>query len=81
MICASACYNVRNHEVTELLSTVIADLVEGEFFQMRSSGNDGEQDCRVASDFEYYMKKTYLKTASLIGFIFYSLSYILNRRC
>jgi len=28
--------SLSEHEVTELLSTMIADLVEGEFFQMRS---------------------------------------------
>jgi hexaprenyl-diphosphate synthase len=33
-----SCHSLlREHEVTELLSTMIADLVEGEFFQMRST--------------------------------------------
>ncbi|GAM22902.1 hypothetical protein SAMD00019534_060770, partial [Acytostelium subglobosum LB1] len=47
---------LKNHEVTELMATVISDLVEGEFMQIKSAGNS----------FDAYMKKTYLKTASLI---------------
>lgn len=54
---------LREHEVTELLSTMIADLVEGEFFQMRTNADkEGVQ----MTQFEYYMRKTYLKTASLL---------------
>ncbi|KAL6060881.1 Decaprenyl-diphosphate synthase subunit 1 [Balamuthia mandrillaris] len=46
-----------NHEVTELLATVISHLVEGEFFQMKDEDSD---------NFQQYLTKTYLKTASLI---------------
>ncbi|KAF8926843.1 coq1 putative hexaprenyl diphosphate synthase [Dissophora ornata] len=60
---------LRNHEVTELISTVIANLVEGEFMQLRNgqvengkSGRNGKM-----TTFEYYMEKTYMKTASLIS--------------
>ena len=48
---------LENHEVTELLSNVIAELVEGEFMQLKAQ----------KSNFDYYLKKTYLKTASLIA--------------
>jgi geranylgeranyl pyrophosphate synthase len=51
---------LRNVDVIELLSTVIADLVEGEFMQM-----DGQRDSLLS--FEYYTQKTYLKTAALIA--------------
>jgi hexaprenyl-diphosphate synthase len=47
-----------NHEVTEQMSRVISDLVEGEFMQATPEH---------ALDFNYYMEKTYLKTASLIA--------------
>lgn len=100
---------LREHEVTELLSTVIADLVQGEFYQLpnsdeteekiaaalgsgsttaksvehvngsgaggiasalRLAGLFGSQRSSVEDsrmwDFDYYMRKTYLKTASLI---------------
>ena len=49
--------HLKNHEVTELLSTVISDLVQGEFFQTKNSD---------LTDFDSYIRKTYLKTASLI---------------
>ena len=48
---------LRNHEVTFLMSTTISELVEGEFMQMDGDG----------SRFDNYMRKTYLKTASLIS--------------
>ncbi|KAJ3182489.1 coq1 putative hexaprenyl diphosphate synthase [Gaertneriomyces sp. JEL0708] len=72
---------LRNVEVVELLATVISNLVEGEFMQLRNSALDGEkswlhhakgmlrasQDDALNGKFEYYMEKTYLKTASLIA--------------
>jgi len=51
---------MRSFEVTELMSRVISDLVEGEFMQMKAVK-------RSALDFEYYLQKTYYKTASLIA--------------
>jgi hexaprenyl-diphosphate synthase len=54
---------LREHEVTELLSTMIADLVEGEFYQMRTNV---EKEGKQMTQFDYYMRKTYLKTASLL---------------
>ncbi|KAG0257174.1 coq1 putative hexaprenyl diphosphate synthase [Mortierella polycephala] len=59
---------LRNHEVTELISTVIANLVEGEFMQLRNGQveNGRNRDGKMTT-FEYYMEKTYMKTASLIS--------------
>eukprot|EP01111_Echinosteliopsis_oligospora_P011482 TRINITY_DN3803_c0_g1_i1.p1 TRINITY_DN3803_c0_g1~~TRINITY_DN3803_c0_g1_i1.p1 ORF type:complete len:519 (-),score=155.75 TRINITY_DN3803_c0_g1_i1:122-1678(-) len=47
---------LQNCEVTELMATVLGELIEGEFMQTKGS-----------SDFDYYLKKTYLKTASLLA--------------
>ncbi|ORY79551.1 isoprenoid synthase domain-containing protein [Protomyces lactucae-debilis] len=53
---------LRNPEVIELLATVIANLVEGEFMQLKNTIDEGHE-----STMEYYLQKTYLKTASLIS--------------
>lgn len=54
-----------SREVVELLATVIANLVEGEVMQMRAtSAPETEPTVR---GFESYMRKTYLKTASLMA--------------
>ncbi|KAJ2996470.1 coq1 putative hexaprenyl diphosphate synthase [Globomyces sp. JEL0801] len=73
---------LRNIQVVELLATVISNLVEGEFMQLRNSkvqgtqyqkqllptGYDGDSSKVEHSDrFEYYMEKTYMKTASLMA--------------
>lgn len=95
---------LRNPEVIELLSTTIANLVEGEFMQLKNTvisgdektiNNDGDvkdvpqptgrvpvkqheysvgvpknevaHDVNVDAAFEYYLHKTYLKTASLMS--------------
>ena len=58
---------LRNAEVVELLATVIANLVEGEFMQLKNTARD-ERAPRWSEDiFAYYLQKTYLKTASLIS--------------
>jgi len=49
--------SIKNNDVTELMSTALAELVEGEFMQAKSSG---------AVSFDQYLHKTYLKTSSLI---------------
>lgn len=54
-----------NREVVELLATVVANLVEGEVMQMRAGGEVGGEPSAQA--FEVYMRKTYLKTASLMA--------------
>ncbi|KAJ9112733.1 hypothetical protein QFC22_006235 [Naganishia vaughanmartiniae] len=67
-----------SREVVELLATVIANLVEGEVMQMRSSPaaaaaavnnntNTSTEAGPSAEAFEIYMRKTYLKTASLMA--------------
>lgn len=59
-----------SNEVVELLATVIANLVEGEVIQLRASPtNSKEQKENKPSEeaFEMYMRKTYLKTASLMA--------------
>lgn len=57
---------IRNSEVIELLSTTIANLVEGEFMQLKNTAVDTTSQANKAS-FEYYIHKTYLKTASLMS--------------
>lgn len=57
---------IRNAEVIELLSTTIANLVEGEFMQLKNTAVDNTTEANRAS-FEYYIHKTYLKTASLMS--------------
>jgi geranylgeranyl pyrophosphate synthase len=51
---------LRNVEVVELLSTVIEHLVKGEVMQMRPSSTG-------KSALEYYLRKNFYKTASLMG--------------
>ncbi|KAI9032292.1 hypothetical protein DFJ74DRAFT_628619 [Hyaloraphidium curvatum] len=57
---------LRDVEVVELLATVISNLVEGEFMQLRNS-QAADAEGRAMDRFEYYLEKTYLKTASLIA--------------
>lgn len=45
-----------NCEVTECMASALGDLIEGEFMQINGS-----------TDFNYYLRKTYLKTASLLA--------------
>lgn len=45
-----------DHEVTELMAVALGELIEGEFMQITGS-----------IDFDYYLRKTYLKTASLLA--------------
>ncbi|CUS22651.1 LAQU0S06e02850g1_1 [Lachancea quebecensis] len=94
---------LRNPEVVELISNSIANLVEGEFMQLKNTAVDGDlttvangtqkipppsskltnpahdyrvpvergavfsQETIIETAFEYYLHKTYLKTASLIS--------------
>ena len=58
---------LRDPEVIELLATVIANLVEGEFMQLKNTAI-GEAKPRWSEDtISYYLQKTYLKSASLIS--------------
>lgn len=54
-----------SREVVELLATVIANLVEGEVMQLKATSEPEKTPSRKG--FEEYMRKTYLKTASLMA--------------
>ena len=58
---------LRDAEVIELLATVIANLVEGEFMQLRNTALDEAQPEWREDTLSYYLQKTYLKSASLIS--------------
>ena len=58
---------LRNAEVIELLATVIANLVEGEFMQLKNTALDEAQPVWTEETISYYLQKTYLKSASLIS--------------
>jgi hexaprenyl-diphosphate synthase len=58
---------LRDPEVTELLATVIANLVEGEFMQLRNTAADERRPAWSKDALSYYLQKTYLKSASLIS--------------
>ena len=58
---------LRDPEVTELLATVIANLVEGEFMQLRNTAQDEQHPVWTKDALAYYLQKTYLKSASLIS--------------
>ncbi|KAI6343382.1 hypothetical protein MCOR30_001552 [Pyricularia oryzae] len=58
---------LRDAEVTELLATVIANLVEGEFMQLKNTSRDESRPVWSEDALTYYLQKTYLKTASLIS--------------
>ncbi|KAK6908853.1 hexaprenyl-diphosphate synthase [Kwoniella mangroviensis CBS 10435] len=54
-----------SREVVELLATVIANLVEGEVMQLKATSEPEQKP--TPKGFEDYMRKTYLKTASLMA--------------
>lgn len=58
---------LRDPEVTELIGTVIANLVEGEFMQLKNTVADEKYPIFTEETISYYLQKTYLKTASLIS--------------
>jgi hexaprenyl-diphosphate synthase len=58
---------LRDAEVIELLATVIANLVEGEFMQLKNTAQDERRPIWSEDALSYYLQKTYLKTASLIS--------------
>lgn len=58
---------LRHAEVIELLATVIANLVEGEFMQLKNTARDEKNPKWSEETLTYYLQKTYLKTASLIS--------------
>ena len=58
---------LRDAEVIELLATVIANLVEGEFMQLKNTALGEKEPVWREEVVEYYLQKTYLKSASLIS--------------
>ena len=58
---------LRDAEVIELLATVIANLVEGEFMQLKNTALDEPNPTWTENTLSYYLQKTYLKSASLIS--------------
>lgn len=58
---------LRDAEVIELLATVIANLVEGEFMQLKNTALDEQKPRWTDESISYYLQKTYLKSASLIS--------------
>ncbi|KAL9046874.1 MAG: hypothetical protein Q9214_000410 [Letrouitia sp. 1 TL-2023] len=58
---------LRDAEVIELLATVIANLVEGEFMQLKNTALDEAKPVWTEDTLSYYLQKTYLKSASLIS--------------
>lgn len=58
---------LRNPEVIELLAEVIAELVKGELFQLQNTSTDYQSPEYLAESLNYYLEKTYLKSASLIS--------------
>jgi hexaprenyl-diphosphate synthase len=58
---------LRDPEVVELLATVIANLVEGEFMQLKNTASDEKHPEWSEATIDYYLQKTYLKSASLIS--------------
>ncbi|KAL8668211.1 MAG: hypothetical protein Q9202_000189 [Teloschistes flavicans] len=58
---------LRDAEVIELLATVIANLVEGEFMQLKNTALDEARPEWTEDTLSYYLQKTYLKSASLIS--------------
>ena len=58
---------LRDAEVIELLATVIANLVEGEFMQLKNTALDEKHPAWTEETVSYYLQKTYLKSASLIS--------------
>ncbi|KAL3425970.1 hexaprenyl pyrophosphate synthase, mitochondrial [Phlyctema vagabunda] len=58
---------LRDPEVVELLATVIANLVEGEFMQLKNTASDEKNPVWTEDAVSYYLQKTYLKSASLIS--------------
>lgn len=58
---------LRDPEVIELLAEVIAELVKGELFQLQNTSADYQSPEYLEQSLNYYLEKTYLKSASLIS--------------
>ena len=58
---------LRQPEVTELIAEVISELVKGELYQLTNTRADAADAAYLQKSLDYYLEKTYLKTASLIS--------------
>ncbi|KAJ2078329.1 coq1 putative hexaprenyl diphosphate synthase [Coemansia sp. RSA 988] len=59
---------LRDPEVIEIMASVLCDLVDGEFKQLKNLEDEDAPMARPDEGaFEYYLEKTYLKTGSLIA--------------
>ncbi|KAI7832068.1 isoprenoid synthase domain-containing protein [Kickxella alabastrina] len=59
---------LRDPEVTEIMASVLCDLVDGEFKQLKNlEVEDAPMSQPDEPAFAYYLEKTYLKTGSLIA--------------
>jgi len=57
---------LRNHDVTEAMSTVIEHLVKGEVMQMKPTSLEGEVRDEFSEQVQTHLTKSYYKTASLM---------------
>ncbi|KAA8909798.1 isoprenoid synthase domain-containing protein [Sphaerosporella brunnea] len=58
---------LRQPEVIELIAEVISELVKGELYQLTNTNIDYCSEEYLSKSLDYYLEKTYLKTASLIS--------------
>ena len=58
---------LRQPDVIELIAEVISELVKGELFQLRNTTIPHTSPDYLTKSLEYYLEKTYLKSASLIS--------------
>jgi hexaprenyl-diphosphate synthase len=58
---------LRQPEVIELIAEVISELVKGELYQLTNTTTDYGSAEYLSKSLDYYLEKTYLKTASLIS--------------
>ncbi|KAJ2001110.1 coq1 putative hexaprenyl diphosphate synthase, partial [Coemansia sp. RSA 2671] len=59
---------LRDPEVIEIMASVLSDLVDGEFKQLKNLEDDDAPMAQPDENaFNYYLEKTYLKTGSLIA--------------
>ncbi|KAL7272097.1 coq1 putative hexaprenyl diphosphate synthase [Rhizina undulata] len=58
---------LRYGEVTELMAEVIAELVQGEILQLQNTPAKCDSPDYLKKSLDYYLEKTYLKSASLIA--------------
>jgi len=68
---STALARLGDEEVTQLIASVISNLVEGEILQMRDVVLGGDEDIgiqgKTKNAWTIYLQKTYLKTASLMA--------------